>query len=230
MTGSIDITNEEFDEAVSIYNAFSCKTLGEYHDVYLQTDVLLLADIFENFRRVCIKVYKLDPAHFFSAPNLSWDAMLISTEAKLGLLDDIDKLLFFERALRGGVNGIGEIRHFTAKNPLLPSFASSETTTFGAFFDVTSLYAGTMQQLMPSGDYKWNTSITLQELLDTPTDSPLGYFVEVDFLYPKHLHDAHNGLPLAPEKKIIQQSWLSDYAESFGVKPSKTAKLIDSLR
>ena len=229
LTGSIDITNEEFDEAVSIYNAFSCKTLGEYHDVYLQTDVLLLADIFENFRRVCIKVYKLDPAHFFSAPNLSWDAMLISTEAKLGLLDDIDKLLFFERGIRGGVNGIGEIRHFTANNPLLPSFASSETTTFGAFFDVTSLYAGTMQQLMPSGDYKWNTSITLQELLDTPTDSPLGYFVEVDFLYPKHLHDAHNGLPLAPEKKIIQQSWLSDYAESFGVKPSKTAKLIETL-
>ena len=66
-------------------------------------------------------------------------------------------------------------------------------------------------------------------MLDTPTDSPLGYFVEVDFLYPKHLHDAHNGLPLAPEKKIIQQSWLSDYAESFGVKPSKTAKLIETL-
>ena len=229
LTGSIDITNKEFDEAVSIYNAFSCKTLGDYHDVYLQTDVLLLVDIFENFRRVCIKVYKLDPAHFFSAPNLSWDAMLISTEAKLGLLDDIDKLLFFERAIRGGVNGIGEVRHFTANNPLLSSFSSRETTTFGAFFDVTSLYAGTMQQLMPSVDYKWNTSITLQELLDTPTDSPLGYFVEVDFLYPKHLHDAHNGLPLAPEKKIIQHSWLSDYAESFGVKPSKTAKLIETL-
>ena len=229
LTGSIDITNKEFDEAVSIYNAFSCKTLGDYHDVYLQTDVLLLADIFENFRRVCIKVYKLDPAHFFSAPNLSWDAMLISTEAKSGLLDDIDKLMFFERAIRGGVNGIGEVRHFTANNPLLSSFSSSETTTFGAFFDETSLYAGTMQKLMPSGDYKWNTSITLQELLDTPTDSPLGYFVEVDFLYPKHLHDAHNGPPLAPEKKIIQHSSLSDYAESFGVKPRKTAKLIETL-
>ena len=155
--------------------------------------------------------------------------MLISTEAKLSLLDDIDKLLFFERAIRGGVNRIGEIRHITANNPLLLSFSFSVTPTFGAFIDVTSLYAGTMQQLMPSGDYKWNTSITLQEVLDTPTDSPLVYFVEVDFLYPNSLHDAHNGLPLAPDKKINQQSWLSDYAESFGVKPSKTAKLIETL-
>ena len=80
--------------------------------------------------------------------------MLSSTEAKLGLLDDIDKLMFFERAIHGGVNGIGEVRHFTANNPLLTSFFSRETTTFGAFFDVTLLYAGTMQQLVPSGDYK----------------------------------------------------------------------------
>ena len=141
----------------------------------------------------------------------------------------IVKLSFFERAIRGGVNGFGEVRHFTADNPLLTSFSSKETTTFGAFFDVTSLYAVTMQQLMPRGDYKRNTSITVQGLLATPTDSPLGYFVEVDFLYPKHLHDAHNGLPLAHEKTIIQQSLLSDYAESFAVKPSKTPKLIETL-
>ena len=72
--------------------------------------------------------------------------MLISTDAKLGLLDEIDKLLFFERGIQGGVNGVGEIRHFCANNDLLPHHNPSKTTTFGAFFDVTSLYAGSMQK------------------------------------------------------------------------------------
>ena len=128
-------------------------------------------------------MYKLDPAHFFSAPNLSWDAMLLSIEAKLGLLDGIDKLLFFERTIRGGINGIGEIWHFTANTLLLTSFSFSETTTFDAFLDVISLYAGTMQQ-MQQRHYNWNTSITLQELLDTPKESSLGNFVEVTFYIP----------------------------------------------
>ena len=229
LTGSIDITLEQFNEALYIYDAFSCKNLGDYHDIYLQTDVFILADIFEKFRKVCLKVYNLDPAHFYSAPNLSWDAMLISTKVTLGLLDDIDKLLFFERGIRGGVNGIGEIRQFKANNPLLPEHDPNKATTFGAFFDVTSLYARTMQKMMPIGDYEWNTSITLQEVLATPADASVGFFVEVDLLYPKHLHDKHNGLPLAPEKRQILPAWLSVYARSFRIKPNKNEKLIETL-
>ena len=110
LTGSIDFTSEDYDEPVSIYNAFSCQNSGDYRDLYLETDVFLLADIFEKFRKVCMNVYKLDPSHFYSAPNLSWGAMLLSTEGKLGLLDDTDKLLFFERSIRGGFNGVGEVR------------------------------------------------------------------------------------------------------------------------
>ena len=229
LTGTVDITPDQYNEAVTIYEAFACKNLRDYHDLYLQTDVFLLADIFEKFRRVCLKVYKLDPAHFYSAPNLSWDAMLISTDAKLGLLDEIDKLLFFERGIRGGVNGVGEIRHFCANNGLLPHHNPSKATTFGAFFDVTSLYAGTMQKMMPIGNYKWNTALTLQQILDTPADADVGFFVEVDLLYPKELHDTHNGLPLAPEKRQIMPQWLSAYAKSFGLKPNKVPKLIETL-
>ena len=229
LTGSIDITSEDYDEAVSIYNAFSCQNLGEYHDIYLETDVFLLADIFEKSRKVCMNVYKLDPSNFYSAPNLSWDAMLISTEAKLGLLDDIDKLLFFERSIRGGVNGVGEVRQFRANNSMLGDYDRNEVTTFGGFFDVTSLYAGTMQKLMPRCDYIWNSTITLQEILETPEDSSVGFFVEVDLKYPQHLHDIHNGLPLAPEKLEIRSSWFSDYAKTFKVQPNKSAKLVETL-
>ena len=229
LTGTVDITPDQYNEAVSIYDAFACRNLGDYHDLYLQTDVFLLADIFEKFRRVCLRVYKLDPAHFYSAPNLSWDAMLISTNAKLGLLDEIDKLLFFERGIRGGVNGVGEIRHFYANNDSLPHHNPGKATTFRAFVDVTSLYAGTMQKMMPIGNYKWNTAITLQQILDTSADADVGFFVEVDLLYPKELHDIHNGLPLAPEKRQIMPQWLSAYAKSFSLKPNKVPKLIETL-
>ena len=85
MTGEIDISEADVAQAFKIYTLFGCRNLGDYHDVYLRTDVLILIDVFEQFRQVCVKVYKLDPVHFFSAPNLSWDAMLITTRVDLGL-------------------------------------------------------------------------------------------------------------------------------------------------
>ena len=85
---------------------------------------------------------------------------------------------------------------------MLPHHNPRKATKFGAFFDVTSLYAGTMQKTMPIGNYKWNTAITLQRILETPADADVSFFVEVD-LYSKELHDIHNGLPLAPEKRNL---------------------------
>ena len=209
--------------------SFGCRNLGDYHDIYLKTDVLLLADIFEKLRNVCLKVYTLDPSHFYSAPNLTWESILISTNVKLGLLQDVDMLLFLERGIRGGINGLGELRHFTANNSHLNSFDPNEKTTFGTFFDVTSLYAGTMQKMMPLGNYKWNSVISFDPILGTPEDSNLGYFVEVDLKYHQHLHHSHNGLPLAPEKLCIRSSWLSPFAKTFGLKSNKTPKLVETL-
>ena len=227
LTGAIDITPSDYQHALNIYQEFGCRNLGDYHDIYLKTDVLLLADIFEKFRNVCLKLYALEPSDF-SAPNLSWESMLNSTNVKLGLLQDVD-MLFFERGIRGGINGVGELRHFTANNPQLKSFDPNEKTTFGAFFDVTYLYAGTMQKMMPLGNYKWNSVITLDQILGTLEDSNVGYFVEVDLKYPQHLRDSHNGLPLAPGKLCVRSSWLSPFAQTFGLKSSKTPKLVKTL-
>ena len=136
---------------------------------------------------------------------------------------------FLERGIRGGINGVAELRHFTSNSPHLNSFDPKEKTTFGTFFDVTCLYAAEMQKKMPLGNYKWNSVITLDQILGTPEDSDVGYFVEVDLKYPQHLHDSHNGLLLAPEKLCIRSSWLSPFAKTFGLKSNKTPKLVETL-
>ena len=145
LTQRIEIIEQDYGCALEMYNAFHCQNLGDYHDIYLKSDVFILADIFQKFREVCMQVYKLDPAHFYSAPNLSWDAILITAGVKMELMQDIDQLLFFEKAIRGGINGLGPLKHFEANNKYLDNFNPEKDVTFRAFFDVTSLYAGTMQ-------------------------------------------------------------------------------------
>ena len=90
------------------WNEFNMKNMGDYHDHYLKKDVLLLADVFENFINACLKFYKLDPCHYFSSPGLSWDAMLKMTGVKLEKILDIDMYLFTEKGLRGGISYIAK--------------------------------------------------------------------------------------------------------------------------
>ena len=100
------ITNDEYSHAKKVWKKFKLKNMGEYHDLYLGSDVLLLADVFENFRKTCLQYYKLDPCHYFMSPGLSWDAMLKMTNIELELMTDIDMYQFIEKGLRGGVSYI----------------------------------------------------------------------------------------------------------------------------
>ena len=101
------ITQEEYERAQRVWETFDLKTMGDYHDLYVTTDTLLLAGVFENFRRVCKQNYGLDPANYYTAPGLSWDALLKHTRIELELLTNVDKHLFFERAKRGGISSVG---------------------------------------------------------------------------------------------------------------------------
>ena len=96
-----DITDIDYMHANKVFKEFKLKNLGEYHDLYVQSDIFLFADVFENFRNMCIKVYELDPAHFLSAPGLAWEACLKKTEVKLDLLTAADMLLMVEKGIRG---------------------------------------------------------------------------------------------------------------------------------
>ena len=101
-----DISDEDYTHAKKVWKTFKMKNLEDYHNLYNQVDVLLLPDVFENFRDICIKNYKLDPAHYYTAPGLGWDAALKVTEVELELLSDIDMLLMVEKCIRGGVSMI----------------------------------------------------------------------------------------------------------------------------
>ena len=100
------ITDEQYCHATKVWGTFNLQTMGDYHDLYLKSDILLLADVFENFRSTCLQYYKLDPCHYYTSPGLSWDAMLKMTDIKLELMTDIDMFQFIEKGTRGGISYI----------------------------------------------------------------------------------------------------------------------------
>ena len=97
------ITDEDYAHAQKVWDTFKIKNLDEYHDLYVQSDTTLLADVFENFRDKCIEIYELDPAHFLSAPGLAWQTCLKKTKVELELLTDNDTLIMFEEGTKGGI-------------------------------------------------------------------------------------------------------------------------------
>ncbi|KAJ8910948.1 hypothetical protein NQ315_014954 [Exocentrus adspersus] len=149
-----DVSELDYRRAEKVWTLFNCKTLGDYSDVYLKSDVLLLCDVFENFRKICLKTYKLDPAHYFTAPGLAWDAMLKLTQINLELLTDIDMIHMLKKGIRGGISQCSERKH-VANNMFVPNYNSEEPSSFIAYLDATNLYGHSMSQLLPTGGFTW---------------------------------------------------------------------------
>lgn len=231
------LTREHIDDAdyqhgQKIWSAFRCQTLGEYHDIYLRTDVLLLADVFETFRNTSMQNYDLDPANYFSAPGMSWDALLKKTKVQLELLTDIDMHLFSEKGLRGGVC-MASKRFAKANNPMCPDYDNTMPTNWIMYLDANNLYGWAMSQLLPVGGFQW-TNPEVDEVLATSDDAAEGYILEVDMEYPEQLHDSHNDNPLAPEALVVPETWMSNYQRTLvnelGGKFTECMKLVPNLR
>ena len=202
-----DISDEDYQHAINVWNTFGCKTLRDYHNLYLKSDVLLLADVFENFRATCLKHYKLDPAHYYTSPGLAWDACLKTTGQNLELLSDYDMLMMFEKGIRGGITHISK-RYAEANNKYMKDYDSSKESSYIQYLDANNLYGWAMSQNLPTHGFKWMTNITKEkviEILEKANHSMSnhgrkGYIFEVDLEYPEHLWDEHNDYPLAPER------------------------------
>jgi hypothetical protein len=128
------ISNKDYEHATKVWDHFGCRTLGEYSDLYLKIDVMLLADVFENFRDICMKTYNLDPAHYYTAPGFSFDCMLKYTEMKLELLTDYDMLLMFEKGIRGGLTQ-ASMRYAKANNHTTPDFDETKPKSWLIYQD-----------------------------------------------------------------------------------------------
>ena len=188
--------------------------MGDYHDHYLRKDVLLLADVFEKFIDRYLNFNGLDSCHYFSSPGLSWDAMLKMTGVKLEKISDIDKYLFIEKGLRGGVSYISE-RYAKANNKYINDYDSKKPSKLTTYLDINNLYGCGLSEYLPYGEFKQLKNVHGFDLKSISEKSPIGYFLEVDLKYPDELHELHNDYPLAPEKLAVSSDMLSKYCKKI---------------
>ena len=191
-----------YGHVLNVWKSFHMKTFKDYLKLYNISDVLLLADVFENFRDLCLKIYRLDPAHYYTAPGLAWDAMLKMTNISLELLSDVDMLLMIEKGIRGGISIISN-RYGKANNKYMEDFNNSEPSKYLMYLDANNLYGWGMSQKLPVHSFKWLTNKEIENIFNNQIvqvweKTPC--ILEVDLTYPEELHDLHNDYPLCPER------------------------------
>ena len=203
-----DIADKDYEHAQKVWKVFEIKNLGEYHYLYVQSDTLLLADVFENFRDKCIEIYELDPAHFLSAPGLAWQACLKKTKVELELLTDIDMLLMVEKGTRGGICQAIH-RYAKANNKYMKNYNKDIISSYLMYLDANNLYGWAVSQKLPINGFKWveKKLSTFHERLikNYHENSDTGFFLEVDIDYPKELFDLHKDLRFLPERKKVNK-------------------------
>ena len=197
------ITEKDYEHAGNVWNSFKMKTFKEYHELYNITDVLLLADVFENFRDLCLKIYGLDPVYYFTAPQLAWDACLKMTSVKLELLSDEDMLLMFEEGIRGGISIISN-RYGEANNKYMrKGFNKNKPSKYLMYLDANNLYGCAMSEKLPTHGFKWLLDREIGKLFNNQVLQvweKIPCILEVDLEYPENLHDLHNDYPFCPER------------------------------
>ena len=196
------INNYNYNHVLNVWKTWKMKTLKDYLELYNECDVLLLADIFENFRDVCLKNYGLDPVYYYTAPGLAWDAMLKMTKINLELLSNIDMLLMVEKGIRGGISIISN-RYGKANNKYMKDFNKSEPSKYLMYVDANNLYGCAMSEKLPVHSFKWMSNKEIENIFNNQIvqvweKTPC--ILEVDLEYPEELHDLHNDYPLCPER------------------------------
>ncbi|XP_022809457.1 uncharacterized protein LOC111346436 [Stylophora pistillata] len=196
----VGISEEGSCHSHKVWKTFEMKTFRDYLKLYNQSDVLLLADVFENFRKVCKANYGLDPCWYFTAPGLAWDACLKRTKQKLELLSDINMLHMFEKGIRGGVSMI-PTRYSKANNKYMgEKFDPAQPSKFITYLDANNLYGWAMSKKLPTGGFEWMDEKDFNEW------EKCSCIVEVDLLPIKEEKlDYFDHYPPAPENLMINK-------------------------
>ena len=169
-----------------VWNKFGFKTFKDFHNHYLKKDVLFLADVFEKFISTNLEYYNLDACHYFSAPGLSWDAMLKMTKVELEKISDPDIHLFIEKGMRGGISYVSK-RYTKANDQNCPDYDKEKPEIYINYLDMNNLYGGAMSEYLPYGGFKWVevNNETVNKIFNKSDNSLHGYFLKVDLDYPK---------------------------------------------
>ena len=229
------ISDENYNHAQQVWREFDMHKLIEYHDLYLKTDVLLLCDVFENFRATCMQHCKLDPAHNFSAPGLAWDVMLKMTGVEFELMVEREFHVIIDKGTIGGICYISR-KFARTSNKYLDDYDASKLTSYIIYLDMNNLYGTAMIQPLPQRDFDFMNEVQQQnfDFMSVPIDSPTGYILKVDLEYDETLHNIHNDYPLCLENVLIAEENLSPYtkllAEKTDVKIMPTKNLICNLK
>ena len=206
-----DIDDIDYRHGNNVFNKFKLNNVGDYHDLYVQSDTLLLADVFENFRDMCLKEYELDPAHFLSLPGLAWQVCLKKTNVELELLTDYDMLLMVEEGIRGGIcHSIH--RYAKANNKYMKNYNNNEESSYIQYLDANNLYGCAMSKILPVNGFKWiDNNETAEHVINEEfiknynEKDNKGYILEVDVKYPKRLDELHSDLQFLSERMKIDK-------------------------
>ena len=202
-----DISDKDYEHAQKLFKEY-CTNMGDYHDLYVRTDELLLANVFEKFREKWNEIYGLDPSYFYSAPGLTWQTRLKKTGVKLELLTDTDMLLMTEKSIRGGMCQSTH-RYAKANNKYMKNCNNKTESSYLTYLDANNLYGWAMSQKLPVNGFIWYNDYLSdfnEEFIknyDEKRDE--GYFLEVDMEYPKTLWNSHKELPFLPERKKLEK-------------------------
>ena len=201
-----DISDIDYRHANNVFKVFKLENLGNYQDLYVQSNTLLLADVFNNFRDMCIKEYELDLAHFLSLPGLAWQACLKKTNIELELLTDYDMLLMVEEGIRRGIcHSIH--RYAKANNKYMKNYNNNEEPSYIQYLDANNLSGWAMSKKLPVNGFKWidNKEINKDFIKNYDENNDKGYIFEVHVKYPKRLHDLDSDLPFLSERMEINK-------------------------
>ena len=176
----------------------------ESTNLYLKSDVILLADVFEKFNKISIEEYGITPLYCVSLPGYTRQCGMKYTDIKLRTLHDKDLILTLENNIRGGISSVLGDRYF-----------KSDGNKKILYIDANNLYGWAMEEYLLFDEIKFDENVKLEDILNTPDDSKIGYFVEVDLKYPDNIKEKTKNFPFAPESKKINPDDFSDYMKEI---------------